>query len=137
VRPGKQQEQFAEAIREFCRRECGTLAQRDCVTDGGTLSNSPQILAKLARLGWLGVPLPAAYGGGGVGFMDECVFLEESSRGLLPITGYSTGLTAAQTYLRWGSDEQKRVIVANLTAGKLEAIALSEPAPDPIWAPSA
>jgi alkylation response protein AidB-like acyl-CoA dehydrogenase len=127
VRPDKQQEQFAAAIREFCLRECGTLAQRDAVTEGGTLSNSPQILAKLADLGWLGVSLPAEYGGGGAGFAEECVFLEESARGLLPITGYSTGLVAAQTYLRWGSAEQKRAIVANLTAGRLEAIALSEP----------
>ncbi|MFD4972875.1 acyl-CoA dehydrogenase family protein [Streptomyces sp. NPDC058424] len=123
----KEQKQFAEAIREFSLRECGTLAQRDAVTDGGTLSNSPQILAKLAELGWLGVSLPAEYGGGGAGFVDECVFLEETSRGLLPITGYSTGLTAAQTYLRWGSPEQKKTIVSNLAAGKLEAIALSEP----------
>ncbi|MGW1026791.1 acyl-CoA dehydrogenase family protein [Streptomyces sp. NPDC002577] len=123
----KEQKQFAEAIREFSLQECGTLAQRDAVTEGGTLSNSPQILARLAELGWLGVSLPDEYGGGGAGFVDECVFLEETSRGLLPITGYSTGLTAAQTYMRWGSEEQKKTIVSNLVAGKLEAIALSEP----------
>ncbi|MCQ4079188.1 acyl-CoA/acyl-ACP dehydrogenase [Streptomyces sp. RB6PN25] len=123
----KEQQQFAEAVREFCLRECGTLAQRDAVTEGGTLSNSPQILSKLAALGWLGVSLPAEYGGGGAGFVDECVFLEATSRGLLPITGYMTGLTAAQTYLRWGSEEQKKTIVSNLVAGRLEAIALSEP----------
>ena len=71
--------------------------------------------------------LPEEYGGGGAGFVDECIFLEESSRGLAPITGYSTGLTAAQTYLRWGSEEQKKTIVTNLVNGRLEAIALSEP----------
>jgi alkylation response protein AidB-like acyl-CoA dehydrogenase len=118
---------FGAAIRELCDAELGTLAQRDAVTDGGTLSNSPQLLARFAELGWLGVSLPAEYGGGGAGFVDECVFLEETSRGLAPITGYSTGLTAAQTYLKWGSDAQKKTIVGNLVAGKLEAIALSEP----------
>jgi alkylation response protein AidB-like acyl-CoA dehydrogenase len=65
VQLSKQQKQFAEAIRDFSQGKCGTLAQRDAVTEGGTLSNSPQILAKFARLGWLGVSLPAAYGGGG------------------------------------------------------------------------
>lgn len=127
MRLGKDRLELAAAIRDFSQRECGTLAQRDALTEGGTQANSPQILAKLAALGWLGVSLPAEYGGGGAGFVDECVFLEESSRGLLPIYGYGSGLTAAQTYLRWGSEEQKRTVVGNLAAGRLEAIALSEP----------
>jgi acyl-CoA dehydrogenase len=127
VRLGKDRQEFASSIREFSQRECGTLAQRDAFTEGGAQANSPQILAKLAALGWLGVSLPAEYGGSGAGFVDECVFLEESSRGLLPINGYGSGLTAAQTYLRWGSEEQKRTVVGNLVAGRLEAIALSEP----------
>jgi alkylation response protein AidB-like acyl-CoA dehydrogenase len=127
VRLGQERREFAAAVREFSARECGTLPQRDALTEGGTQANSAQILAKLAALGWLGVSLPAQYGGGGAGFVDECVFLEESSRGLLPINGYGSGLTAAQTYLRWASEEQKQAVVGNLAAGRLEAIALSEP----------
>jgi acyl-CoA dehydrogenase len=122
-----EQTEFAEAIGAFCARECGTLAQRDALTENDTVANSPELLRKLADLGWLGVSLPEEYGGGGAGFVDECVFLEASSRGLAPITAYSTGLTAAQTYLKWGTEEQKKTIVTNLAAGKLEAIALSEP----------
>lgn len=118
---------FAAAIRSYCRRELATLAQRDEVTDGGTVANSPRILAEMASNGWLGVSLPERYGGAGAGFVDECIFLEEAARGLAPVTGYSTGLTAAQTYLRWGSEHQKQTIVGNLVAGRLEAIALSEP----------
>ncbi|MET4165763.1 MULTISPECIES: acyl-CoA dehydrogenase family protein [Gordonia] len=122
-----EQREFAAAVHDYCRRELATVAQRDLVTDGGTLSNSPSVLADLARNGWLGVSLPEEFGGGGAGFVDECIFLEESARGLAPITGYATGLTAAQTYLRWGTDDQKKTVVANLTSGRLEAIALSEP----------
>lgn len=122
-----EQQAFATAIGDYCRRELATVAQRDAVTEGGTLSNSPQVLSDMAGNGWLGVSLPEEYGGGGAGFVEECIFLDESSRGLAPITGYSTGLTAAQTYLRWGTDDQKKTIVTNLTAGRLEAIALSEP----------
>jgi len=127
MRFSTEQTEFAAALRDYCRRELATVAQRDAVTEAGTLSNSPQVLAAMARNGWLGVSLPEEYGGGGAGFVDECIFLEESSRGLAPITGYSTGLTAAQTYLRWGTDEQKKTIVTNLAHGRLEAIALSEP----------
>ncbi|GAC86283.1 putative acyl-CoA dehydrogenase [Gordonia paraffinivorans NBRC 108238] len=122
-----EQREFAAAVATYCSRELATVAQRDAVTEGGTLANSPQVLATMARHGWLGVSLPAEYGGGGAGFVEECIFLEESSRGLAPITAYSTGLTAAQTYLRWGSESQKQTVVNNLVEGRLEAIALSEP----------
>ncbi|SDU79815.1 acyl-CoA dehydrogenase family protein [Gordonia westfalica] len=122
-----EQREFAAAVQDYCRRELATVAQRDAVTEGGTLSNSPSVLTDMAGNGWLGVSLPEEFGGGGAGFVDECIFLEESARGLAPITGYSTGLTAAQTYLRWGTDAQKKTIVTNLTSGRLEAIALSEP----------
>jgi len=122
-----ERQQFAEAIRDFCRRECGTHAQREALTDGGRLSDSLDLLKKLASLDWLGISFPEKYGGGGAGFVDECIFLEETARGLLPIHAYGTGLTAAQTYLRFGSEEQRRTIVETLVAGRLEAIALSEP----------
>jgi alkylation response protein AidB-like acyl-CoA dehydrogenase len=127
MRLTEEQRGFAQAVWAFCRKECGTLAQRDALTDGGRLSNSREVLSKLAKLGWLGVSLPERFGGGGAGFVDECVFLEQTARGLAPITGYSTGLTAAQTYLKWGSDEQCQTIVGNLVGGRMEAIALSEP----------
>ncbi|RZL71472.1 MAG: acyl-CoA dehydrogenase, partial [Rhodococcus sp. (in: high G+C Gram-positive bacteria)] len=123
----REQREFAVAVREFCDAECKTLQQRDLLTDGGTLANSTVILDKFAGLGWLAVSLPEEYGGGGAGMVEECIFLEESARGLAPITGYSTGLTAAQTYLRYGTEDQKHTIVGNMAAGKLEAIALSEP----------
>jgi alkylation response protein AidB-like acyl-CoA dehydrogenase len=122
-----EQRQFAAAIGEFCRAECATVAQRDALTECGTLADSRVLLKKFAELGWLGVSLPSEYGGGGAGFVDECVFLEATARGLAPIHAYGTALTAAQTYLKWGSEAQKRTVVSNLASGRLEAIALSEP----------
>jgi alkylation response protein AidB-like acyl-CoA dehydrogenase len=127
VRLDADRREFAAAIEDFCRQEIGTYAGLSELTNDEELANSPVILDKMARLGWLGVSLPAEYGGGGAGFVDECVFLEETNRGLAPVLGYSTGLTAAQTYLKWGSEEQKKTICSNLAEGKIEAIALSEP----------
>lgn len=123
----EEQAEFRTAIRRFADAECKTREQRMALTENGTRANSPQILAKLAALGYLGVSLPEEYGGGGMGMVEECIFLEETSRGLVPIKAYSTGLTAAQTYLKYGNDAQKQTIVANMVAGKLEAISLSEP----------
>lgn len=122
-----QQQEFAAAVEQFCQRNCGTAQQRHETTDGGRLSNSPGLLRKLADLGWLGVSLPAEYGGGGAGMVEECIFLEETARGLAPIHAYGTGLTAAQTYLKHGDEQQKKEILGNLCSGRFEAIALSEP----------
>ena len=122
-----EQRGFTDAVRAFCAKECGTAEQRSALTQGGTQADSPALLRRLAELGWLGISLPAEHGGQGGTFVDECLFLEETARGLAPITAYGTGLTAAQTYLHWGSDEQKRTVVESICAGNFEAIALSEP----------
>ncbi|KRF21147.1 acyl-CoA dehydrogenase [Nocardioides sp. Soil797] len=128
MRLDAERREFAAAIADFAARECGTKAQLDELTENETRAHSPEILDKLAKLGWLGVSLPEEYGGGGAGFVDECVFIEEAHRGMLPgLLAYTTGLTAAQTYLKWGNEEQKKLICSNLASGFTEAIALSEP----------
>jgi acyl-CoA dehydrogenase len=122
-----EQRGFVEAVRDFCAKECGTPEQRAALTEGGTLADSPALLRRLAEQGWLGISLPAEHGGQGGTFVDECLFLETTAHGLAPITAYGTGLTAVQTYLHWGTDEQKRTVVESICAGSFEAIALSEP----------
>lgn len=123
----EEQQSFATAVREFCARECGTPAQRNALTEDGGLDTSRVLLEKLAGHGWLGVSVPEEYGGAGAGMVEECLFLEETARGLAPIHAYGTGLTAAQTYLRHGTEEQKKEVVGGLCRGRIEAIALSEP----------
>jgi acyl-CoA dehydrogenase len=122
-----EQLQFSDAIRDFCARECGTLAQRMAWTQDGAEQTSPELVQRFAALGWLGVSVPEAYGGAGAGMVEECLFLEQTCRGLAPIHAYSTALTAGATYLRWGTEEQKRTIMGGVCRGRLEAIGLSEP----------
>jgi alkylation response protein AidB-like acyl-CoA dehydrogenase len=122
-----EQRQFSEAIRDFCAQECGTLAQRMAWTQDGAEQTSPELVQRFAALGWLGVSVPEAYGGAGAGMVEECLFLEQTCRGLAPIHAYSTALTAGATYLRWGTEEQKREVMGGVCRGRLEAIGLSEP----------
>jgi alkylation response protein AidB-like acyl-CoA dehydrogenase len=122
-----EQATFARHVREYCAREFGTVAQRDALTDGGKEIDSREVLERMGEMGWLGVSIPEEYGGSGSGMVEECIFLEETSRGLAPIHGYSASLTAGASYLRWGTEDQKREVLGKICRGRLVAIALSEP----------
>jgi alkylation response protein AidB-like acyl-CoA dehydrogenase len=122
-----EQADFVAAIRDFCARECGTREQRERLTDSYKDQHSFEIYKKMAELGWLGVTIPETYGGSGGSMLDACLFMEETSRGLAPIGGYSTTLIVAGATSRFGSDEQKAEILGGIARGSVEAIAMTEP----------
>ena len=122
-----EQQDFVAAIREFCRRECGTQEQRERLTNGYTEAHSAEIYSKMAELGWLGLTIDERWGGSGGGMLDACLFMEETSRGLAPINGYATTLIVAGAVNRFGTEEQKRRILGGIAAGSVEAIAMTEP----------
>jgi isovaleryl-CoA dehydrogenase len=122
-----EQRDFVAAIRDFCRRECGTPEQREKLTDHYSELHNAGIYKQMAELGWLGLTIPEEYGGAGGTMLDACLFMEETSRGLAPIGGYSTTLIVAGATKRFGTDEQKRDILGGIAGGSVEAIAMTEP----------
>jgi isovaleryl-CoA dehydrogenase len=121
------QSDFVDAIRDFCRRECGTLEQREKLTNGHTEAHNDALYRRMADLGWLGVTIPEDHGGSGGGMLDACLFMEETSRGLAPIGGYATTLIVAGATQRFGTDEQKSDVLGGIAGGDVEAIAMTEP----------
>jgi alkylation response protein AidB-like acyl-CoA dehydrogenase len=122
-----EQQDFVDAIRSFCQRECGSREQRERLTDSYRLHHSDDVYEQMAELGWLGVTIPEQYGGSGGTMLDACLFMEETSRGLAPIGGYATTLIVAGATQRFGTDEQKRQILGGIAGGAVEAIAMTEP----------
>jgi alkylation response protein AidB-like acyl-CoA dehydrogenase len=122
-----EQEDFVAAIRDFCQRECGTQEQREKLMDGYETHHNAGLYKQMADLGWLGVTIPEEFGGSGGSMLDATLFMEETSRGLAPIGGYSTTLIVAGAYQRFGSDEQKGRILGGIAKGAVEAIAMTEP----------
>ncbi len=122
-----EQRDFRAAIRDFCERELGTKEQRERLTNGYTELHNQEVYERLAELGWLGVSIDESYGGSGGGMVDACIFLEETMRGLVPISGYGVSLIVAGAYERFGTEEQKAEILGGITRGRVEAIAMSEP----------
>ncbi|CAM5738126.1 Acyl-CoA dehydrogenase OS=Streptomyces tendae OX=1932 GN=F3L20_09340 PE=3 SV=1 [Streptomyces tendae] len=118
---------LVKAIADFCRRECGTKEQRDKLTANGQEQHNQNLYEKMAHLGWLGIAIPEEYGGGGQGMTDLCLFLQETSYGLAPISGFGTTVIAASAYEKFGTEEQKRTVLEGVAAGRVEAISMSEP----------
>jgi isovaleryl-CoA dehydrogenase len=122
-----EQRAFVEAIRDFARRECGTREQRDALTDHGEEPHNAEIYARIAELGWLGVSIPEEYGGAGGGAVDMCLLCEEFARGMIPMGFFPISMMSARPVERFATEELKREILAGIVAGKVEAIAMSEP----------
>ena len=59
--------------------------------------------------------------------LDACLFMEETARGLAPVGGYATTLIVAGATSRFGSEDQKKEILGGVSAGSVEAIAMTEP----------
>jgi alkylation response protein AidB-like acyl-CoA dehydrogenase len=118
---------LVKAIADFCRRECGTKEQRDKLTANGQEQHNQKLYEKMAHLGWLGIAIPEEYGGAGQGMTDLCLFLQETSYGLAPISGFGTTVIAASAYEKFGTEEQKRAVLEGVVAGRVEAISMSEP----------
>src|SRR5262245_52785112 len=121
------QRDFVASIRDFCLRECGTAEQREKLTAGYTELHNQGIYEMMAELGWLGITIPEEHGGSGGGMLDACLFMEETSRGMAPIGGYSTTLIVAGAVGRFGTKEQKDEILGKIARGSVESIAMTEP----------
>ncbi len=122
-----EQEDFAEAVRAFCRREVGTKEQRDAYTEGGLESHSPELYRKLAATGYIGVSLPEEYGGSGGGLIEQFLLFEELWYGMAPVHGTGTTHTCAGIYKRFGSETQKKRVISAMSGGTLYSISISEP----------
>lgn len=123
----EEQTDFVAAVRDFAKRECGTREQRDALTDGGREAHNPELYGRLAELGWLGVCLPERYGGSGGGLADACLFLEETSYGMVPAGGFVTSVIAAKAYEKFGTEQQRQQVLSDAVRGEVLSIAMSEP----------
>ena len=88
------------------------------------------IVAKLAKLGFLGMTIPEEHGGAGGDHLAYCLMIEELGRGDSSVRGIvsvSLGLVA-KTIAAYGTEEQKRTWLPRLCAGEaLGCFALTEP----------
>lgn len=121
------QRAMKDALRAFLLKECPIEYVRQC--DEAERYPS-ELFAKLAAQGWLGLPIPEAYGGTGGSCTDLAVFLEELAMHFEAAANiyYTTIVIAADALSHFGSEAQKRDLLPRLARGEIRfAFSLSEP----------
>ncbi|MEE8471080.1 MAG: acyl-CoA dehydrogenase family protein, partial [Dehalococcoidia bacterium] len=122
----EEQEMLKTTARDFLRKECPKQLVRQM--DESDEGYSPELWRKMADMGWLGLPFPEEYGGGGGSFLDLAVLLEEMGYNILPGPFFSTLVLGGLSILAAGSEEQKKELLPRVASGDMIlTLALTEP----------
>jgi alkylation response protein AidB-like acyl-CoA dehydrogenase len=85
------------------------------------------LVRRLGRDGWLGLGFPERFGGGGLGGVEQQIFVNEAARADVPLPAV-TLQTVAPTLLAHGTPEQKEFFLPRILAGEIHfAIGYTEP----------
>jgi alkylation response protein AidB-like acyl-CoA dehydrogenase len=114
-------------VRQFLADELPIATFRPGLGMSG--ARDPEFSRKLGQRGWLGMSLPAAYGGGDRSLVERFVVVEELLRWGAPV-GYHwvADRQSGPTINRFGTAEQKQRFLPAICRGELSfAIGMSEP----------
>src|SRR5262245_15807842 len=110
------QDLLRAAARDFLARECPMAYVRRMMDDARGFEDAQW--GKMAELGWLGLAVPEAHGGAGLGFIDLVVLLEEMGRVVLPGPFFSTAVVAAPTLAEAASPALQAEWLPGLATGR-------------------
>ena len=115
----EEQEEFRATVRRALEaRSPAKEVRRLMATEAGFERDAWQKLNQ--ELGLTAIHIPEAYGGGGFGYSELGIVLEEMGRGLLCAPFFSTTL-AATAILEAGTEEQKKALLPGLADGTVTA----------------
>jgi len=122
----EEQELLRRTVREFAEERIAPVAE-----ELDREHRFPyEILAELAELGLMGIPIPEEYGGGGGDTLSYAIAVEELTRvdSSVAITVAAHTSLGTMPILLYGNEEQKREWLPDLASGKkLAAFGLTEP----------
>jgi alkylation response protein AidB-like acyl-CoA dehydrogenase len=113
---GEDVQLLKQTFRAFLAKECPMRLVR-AVEDEG-LAYSASLYAALAELGWLGLPLPAAYGGQGGHLLHLGLLFEELGRALAPVPYLSSIVLSGLLIAAAGTPDQQAEWLPALASGQ-------------------
>lgn len=123
----EEQQMMKESVKEFVDREIWPLKERFEKKD---YELTEEIMRKAGELGFLGVAVPEAYGGMGMGFVSTmlvCDYISGATGSIATAFGAHTGIGTMPITL-YGTEAQKEKYVPKLAMGEVfGAYCLTEP----------
>jgi alkylation response protein AidB-like acyl-CoA dehydrogenase len=121
----EEQQMLRDFARDFLEKECPESYVRDMEDD--PQGYQPGVWRKMGEQGWMGLIIPAQYGGVGMGFLDLMVLVEEFGRALAP-GPYIPTVVATIALLEAASEEQKEALLPGIASGEqVWTLAFTEP----------
>jgi acyl-CoA dehydrogenase len=112
------QKELERTVSSFARTSAPVSRIRKLRDTKDDLGYSKPLWVQMAELGYVGMNIPEAYGGMGMGFFELSIVLEQLGRQLAPEPFLSTVLLAGQAILRGGTEEQKQLYLAGIASGE-------------------
>jgi len=101
--------------------------------EGGADNFDRELWAKLAEAGVLGIAVPEAHGGGGYGFLETALVLEQVGRTVAPVPYYAAVVLGALPITQFGTDAQQAALLPGIASGEtIVTAALFEPGAEPL-----
>jgi len=123
----EEQRMMREAIQEFVDRDVWPARER---FESKDYDYTFELMRKIGEMGFLGVSVPEAYGGLGMGFVNTmlvCEYMSGASGSLSTAFGAHTGIGTMPIVL-YGNEEQKQKYVPKLASGEwIGCYCLTEP----------
>jgi acyl-CoA dehydrogenase len=124
------QKLLGDQVRRFLRDNVGYEQLRKLIAADQEIDR-PTWKA-IAELGWLAAAIPEAFGGLGMGALEQCVIAEELGRVVAQVPYVTSSGMAVEAILLAGSDEQQAELLPKLAAGEhIAALAFFEGAGSP------
>lgn len=122
----QEQKMIQDTCRSFSREQIMPHA-RQWDIDGAF---PRELIQEMARLGFIGVPIPEEYGGTGLDYISEAIVFEEVGYADSSVrTTLSVQMSLVElTILTWGTEEQKKNYLPRLCSGEwIGCFGLTEP----------
>jgi alkylation response protein AidB-like acyl-CoA dehydrogenase len=110
-----EQEMLRELVRGVFADACPLTRVRELEDD--PVGFARDVWAQLGELDLIGVMLPEAYGGSGMGALEGAVLYEELGRSLVPVPHFVSAMLSAGVILRGGDDAQGSEWLPQIASG--------------------
>ena len=113
----EEQQMIRASARSLLTEQAGSAQRRETLGRAG--GYDAQLWRTFGELGWMGLAIPQAYGGAGLGWVELCLLQEEQGRLLVASPFFATSALGAPLIARCGHEAQRQSLLPRIACGEL------------------